>query len=604
MSLRWKIAVLVLAVFATYAIVVFSIQRLFVVPSYVALEHAETARSVERCLGALDREVHHLGIMCADWSEWDDTYEYVHDLNEEYPESNLGLSMFTDAELNMIYFINTSEELVWGKIYDLATEEEIQVREFSPERFTSDHPLMLHRSDSSSWAGIIATEQGAMVLAAHQILTSDSEGPPRGTMFMGRFVDSSMVATIRELTRENLTIWSVGAPEAPSVPEVGPGETYAVTNETDAVITAMTTVRDVSGAPVLIAQVDVPRRIIIEGRRAQKVSVFALITAGLVMLAAIVVAVEKLIVVRTSRLSNALNTIAESGDLSTRIELEGDDEFARLANHANTTFASLAKAEEAVRHREEQWKRLLEYVPVAIAVLDREARYVIASRKWIEDSNLQDVDITGRYYRDIGKNASHRWEEILQKCLAGSVESSEAELFVYGDGTERWVHWAAYPWQDAESGIGGMIVFADDISERIRAQELLNNQSRALMEASTPVMKLWDGAILVPLVGAIDDARANQMTELLLERISAESARVAVLDVTGIAEIDTNLARHLLRAVDSAKILGADVIITGFSPEAAQTLAQLGVDFSSLRTRGSLGAGVKDALKLVGTRFD
>jgi len=90
-----------------------------------------------------------------------------------------------------------------------------------------------------------------------------------------------------------------------------------------------------------------------------------------------------------------------------------------------------------------------------------------------------------------------------------------------------------------------------------------------------------------------------QMTERLLETIVGSEARVAILDVTGIAEIDTSVARNLLKAVDAAKMLGAQIVVTGFSPDAAQTLAQLGVDLRELNTRGSLKAGISDAFQMV-----
>ena len=138
------------------------------------------------------------------------------------------------------------------------------------------------------------------------------------------------------------------------------------------------------------------------------------------------------------------------------------------------------------------------------------------------------------------------------------------------------------------------------MAERQRAEATIEEQARVMMEMSTPVIRMWDGVVLMPVIGSIDTARSSQMTELLLESVVNTGARAAILDVTGLPTIDTSVARHIIQTVDAVRILGADVIITGFSPEAAQTLAQLGVDFAQLRTRGSLNAGIRDALRLVG----
>ena len=141
-----------------------------------------------------------------------------------------------------------------------------------------------------------------------------------------------------------------------------------------------------------------------------------------------------------------------------------------------------------------------------------------------------------------------------------------------------------------------------EAAERQAAEQTIREQSETLMELSTPVIKVWDGVIMLPIIGSMDTVRAANTTEKLLASVATEDATVVILDVTGLQLIDTSVARHLLQAVESSRILGAEVVVTGFSPAAAQTLAQLGVDFSTLRTRGSLSAGIADAFELVGQR--
>jgi len=130
-------------------------------------------------------------------------------------------------------------------------------------------------------------------------------------------------------------------------------------------------------------------------------------------------------------------------------------------------------------------------------------------------------------------------------------------------------------------------------------EDIIDRQSASLRELSTPVIALWDSILLLPLVGIVDSARARQIAETLLEEIGRSEAAVTLIDVTGVPVMDTSVARHILKTVAAAQMLGTQVILTGIRPETAQTMVKLGVDLSSVPTRGTLRSGVALALKLV-----
>lgn len=134
--------------------------------------------------------------------------------------------------------------------------------------------------------------------------------------------------------------------------------------------------------------------------------------------------------------------------------------------------------------------------------------------------------------------------------------------------------------------------------ERIIAQ-----QSLSLLELSTPVVRLWDRMVMVPLIGVVDTLRARQTTERLLEAIAKYEATVAILDVTGVPVLDTSVAGHLMKTIAAAQMLGARVVMTGISPDGAQTLIKLGVNFSEVATRATLRAGIAEGLLMVGKRI-
>ncbi|MEK8025185.1 STAS domain-containing protein [Pseudaquabacterium rugosum] len=135
-------------------------------------------------------------------------------------------------------------------------------------------------------------------------------------------------------------------------------------------------------------------------------------------------------------------------------------------------------------------------------------------------------------------------------------------------------------------------------------EDVIRSQAQSLLDMSTPVITLWDSILLLPLVGVVDSVRAVQIAERLLETIGRTEAEVTLIDVTGVPVMDTSVARHLLRTVAAAGMLGTRVILTGISPSTAQTMVKLGIDMSGVPTRGTLKAGVALALQYTGRRLD
>lgn len=141
------------------------------------------------------------------------------------------------------------------------------------------------------------------------------------------------------------------------------------------------------------------------------------------------------------------------------------------------------------------------------------------------------------------------------------------------------------------------------VSQFVATREnVIRSQAQSLLDMSTPVITLWDSILLLPLVGVVDSLRAVQVAERLLETIGRTEAEVTIIDVTGVPVMDTSVARHLLRTVAAASMLGTRIILTGISPTTAQTMVKLGIDLTAVPTRGSLRAGVALALTMTGQR--
>jgi rsbT co-antagonist protein RsbR len=131
-------------------------------------------------------------------------------------------------------------------------------------------------------------------------------------------------------------------------------------------------------------------------------------------------------------------------------------------------------------------------------------------------------------------------------------------------------------------------------------EEVVQRQQLEMMELSTPVVKLWDGVLALPLIGTLDSGRTQVATESLLQAIVETESEYAILDITGVPTVDTLVSQHLLKTVAAVRLMGADCIISGIRPQIAQTIVQLGVDLSQVTTRGTLADAFALALKRTG----
>jgi len=133
-------------------------------------------------------------------------------------------------------------------------------------------------------------------------------------------------------------------------------------------------------------------------------------------------------------------------------------------------------------------------------------------------------------------------------------------------------------------------------------ERVIRQQQEAIRELSTPVLQVRERLLILPMIGAMDPQRARQLTEQLLRGIRTNRAKVVVIDITGVAAMDVSVANHLVQTVEASRLLGATVIVTGLSPEIAQTLVNIGVDLGKMNTVGDLQGGIEQAERLLGYR--
>jgi PAS domain S-box-containing protein len=168
------------------------------------------------------------------------------------------------------------------------------------------------------------------------------------------------------------------------------------------------------------------------------------------------------------------------------------------------------------------------------------------------------------------------------------------------DGTKFWANVVTTALRDTEGKLKGFGKITRDLTQRKEGEERIKRQAQEILEMATvPVVQVWDGIILVPLIGMLDSARTQQLMERLLQRLTETNSPVAVIDITGVPAIDTQTAQHLIETIKAVRYIGSEVVLTGVRPAIAQTLVHLGTDLSGATTRSSLTAGLRVAFDII-----
>jgi rsbT co-antagonist protein RsbR len=157
---------------------------------------------------------------------------------------------------------------------------------------------------------------------------------------------------------------------------------------------------------------------------------------------------------------------------------------------------------------------------------------------------------------------------------------------------------------ESNGDLEAIVGIGRDITDRLEQERRLQDLAREIQEMSMPVVEIWDGVVLTTVVGSLDTQKAETLTEDLLDHIVTTEATVALVDITEVAALDTATAQHLIDTINAVNLLGAEVVITGISPEIAQTLVQLGIRLDDVETQSSLMEGLRVALTWQGVSFE
>ena len=242
---------------------------------------------------------------------------------------------------------------------------------------------------------------------------------------------------------------------------------------------------------------------------------------------------------------------------------------------------------------------IIQSIDEPLFVLNEKYAVVFGNRAFDQTFGVNRADIEGRSVYEIGNGILNipviRQTLESLKNAGNEVKHFEVEIPI-PQGKKTFIVKAGVMRRYGSSNEDQILVRFEDISDQLAAEISIREKNAAILELSTPITKIWDEILVLPMIGTLDAERANKMIEQLLDAISRERARSIIMDGTGITHIDELVATHIIKATTAVKLLGSQVIMTGVKPEVAMMMVKLGIDLKDIVTRATLQEGVQYAL--------
>lgn len=466
---------------------------IYVTSRFILLSNLEetevryTRQNVERALASLSHILVELETTTAGWASWDDTYDFIETRDDEYLQSNLLDDTFSTLGLNLMMFVDSSGQVVYSKAFDLQNEVEVAI----PRRlrsYISEEGLLAGSNTRSSTSGLILLDEGPMLVVALPILTSSDEGPSRGTLVFGNYIDDDEINRLAQITLLPVNIYQIeevrGNPDFQAVINaLWQGETVVVQPLNSQHIAGYTLIEDIRGNPILILMVDGLRDLYQAGQFSIAYYILTILGAGLLLAGVVMLIIQKQVFSRFTDLVKGVNRITETGDISSRIPISGGDELSVIGGTINGMLAALQETETELRQSEEHYRLLADNSNDIIFVLDMKQRFNYVSPSVTRLTGYNVEELRGKELVDILAPASH---DVVTKAFTEEMaaeNSKRRDVFpswtpelevIRKNGSTLWVESVMESLRDAKGQVIGVLGAARDLTDRKSAEEAIN----------------------------------------------------------------------------------------------------------------------------------
>ncbi len=355
MTINKRITIILSVFFIGTIVVTLAISHSVIQERFLEIEKQTVNENINRVVNTLSNDIYELSCLNADWSAWDDTYEFINNSDKDYIDSNLVDETFTNLDLNLMMFVNLSGDIIYEKAFDLESEEEISVPEDIYEFVSYGSILVNHIETDSSVSGIILSPDNPMLVTSEPIIKSNDGGPVRGALIFGRYLDESVTSNLAERTELSIDVFRLDHPDEFSglddvlskINDENPFYIAALDREN---VAGYTVLEDIFGSPAILLRINMPRSIYRQSITTLATYTSIIFVACIILGVLTLILLNKLFLRRLLEVKNDIKRIGQEKDISKRVATSGNDEISVLAADINNMLDDLEEAQDKVKY--------------------------------------------------------------------------------------------------------------------------------------------------------------------------------------------------------------------------------------------------------------
>jgi diguanylate cyclase (GGDEF)-like protein len=345
MGLRSKIAVMIMGLLIVFIVASHVLLNAIFQPAIILHEKEHIETNVRRIAEVFQNELKHLDEMCVDWASWDVSYVFMISHDQKYIDENVDDSSFINSKLNLVHFMDMEHRTVFSRAYDYVQKKRVDIVEFSQDVVNEDRFLIPRVHGDRALvdqyvSGIVATSRGMMIVSSRFILTSENQGPARGVLIMGRFIEPMLDRIKKQVDIDFDIIIDYGRIVRQEELRTHP---YVIEKESEKLFTVYQGVRDIRGDIAFVAHFDVPRTYYADSMRLLKYAHLSFAAFALVIFISVLSVLEILCFRPLLRLKKSIENARENREFTTHITVKSQDEIGSLARSFSALCQVIAR---------------------------------------------------------------------------------------------------------------------------------------------------------------------------------------------------------------------------------------------------------------------